>query len=141
VGDRGFEQRCLDALSFAGTLPMGDSRRDPERAEDTRGDIGNGCAGFDRRPAGPFAGLSLFGRASSTARSSLALISARRIFLSSEEVSNVISRLQCWQLVWNPLRILCARSRKTCEHFVHLIFTLSSVMKCPSNSMAAFCFP
>jgi hypothetical protein len=75
--------------------------------------------------------LSLLGRASSAIRTSLALISARRIFLSSELVSNVISRLQCWQFVWNPLRIFCARSRNTCEHFVHLIFTFSSIMKCP----------
>src|SRR3984893_3757703 len=58
-------------------------------------------------------------------------MSARRICRSSELISNVISRLQCWQFVWNPLRIFCARSRNTCEHFVHLIFTFSSIMKCP----------
>jgi hypothetical protein len=26
-----------------------------------------------------------------------------------------------------------ARSRNICEHFVHLIFTLSSIMKCPKS--------
>ena len=58
------------------------------------------------------------------------------IFRSGIEV---ISRLQCWQLVWKPLRIFRARSRNICEHFVHLIFTLSSIIAMPLTSMAAFC--
>src|SRR5258708_8453623 len=83
------------------------------------------------RATEPCATLSFLGRASSAIRTSLALMRARRIFLSSELVSNVMSRLQCWQFVWNPSRIFCARSRNTCEHFVHLIFTFSSIIKCP----------
>jgi hypothetical protein len=51
------------------------------------------------------------------------------MFLSSELESNVINRLQCWQFVWDPLRIFCARSLNICEHFGHLIFTFSSITK------------
>jgi hypothetical protein len=82
-------------------------------------------------PTEPCATLSFLGRASSAIRTSLALMRARRIFLSSELVSNVISRLQFWQFVWNPFRIFCARFRNICEHFVHLIFTFSSIINRP----------
>jgi hypothetical protein len=73
----------------------------------------------------------VFGRAASSANlTSLALMRARRMFLSSEPVSNVISLLQCWQFVWNPSRTFWARSRNTIEHFEHLIFIFSSIMEC-----------
>jgi hypothetical protein len=70
----------------------------------------------DRRPGFP-ADFSVSGRASSAIRTSLALMRARRIFLSSELISSEMSRLQCWQFVWNPLRIFCARSREYLRAF------------------------
>jgi hypothetical protein len=73
--------------------------------------------------------VGAFGRAASRAiLKSRALRSARRIFLSSEVESNVISLLQCRQFVWKPFRRFCARSRNIIEHLGHLILTLSSTM-------------
>jgi len=59
------------------------------------------------------------------------------MFGSSEPNSNVMSLLQCAQLVWEFGLTFWARSRNTWEHFVHLILTLSSIMKCPRKGKSS----
>jgi hypothetical protein len=74
-----------------------------------------------------------FCSASSTILISFALQSARLMFGSSEPNSNVMSLLQCAQFVWKLGLTFWARSLNTWEHFVHLILTLSSIMKGPER--------
>jgi hypothetical protein len=51
VGDRGLEQRGVDALALAGLELVGIGRSAAHGGEDAGGDVGHGRADLDRRPA------------------------------------------------------------------------------------------
>ena len=56
VHDRGFEQRGVNHLAFAGAVAMLERGEDARAGEDAGRDVGDRRPDLDGRPAGPFPG-------------------------------------------------------------------------------------